>query len=204
MRERSVRDPPDPWDGADHGIQGPTSGDHEGGYRGEPSERDRVPAAQRHVQSDQHQRVQDRPMTRPAPIPPGQLWPLLAVISLGGALGALARYGLETVWPHSASGVSWTTLAVNASGSALIGVLMELLNHRRPTSRLLQPFWGAGVLGGYTTFSAYALDILTALEHGTPQIALAYLALTLASALAGVWAASTISHRILTSRKGST
>ncbi|MFJ9553543.1 fluoride efflux transporter FluC [Nocardiopsis sp. NPDC101807] len=141
-------------------------------------------------------------MTRPAPTLP-ELWPVLAVISLGGALGALARYGLDTAWPPTASGVSWTVLAINVSGSALIGVLMELLNHRWPDSRFIRVFWGVGVLGGYTTFSAYALDVLTALEHGRPEAALAYLVLTPAGALAGVWAASAVSHRALASgRRG--
>ena len=139
-------------------------------------------------------------MTRPAP-PFRELWPVLAAISLGGAVGALARYGLDTVWPPSTSGVSWTILAVNVSGSALIGVLMELLNHLRPTGRFVRPFWGVGVLGGYTTFSTYALGTVAALERGAPQAALAYLALTLAGALAGVWVASWISHRILSSAR---
>ncbi|MEE2037030.1 CrcB family protein [Nocardiopsis sp. CT-R113] len=139
-------------------------------------------------------------MSRPVP-PFRELCPVLAVISLGGALGALARYGLDTAWPPAASGVSWTVLAVNVSGSALIGVLMELLNHRWPASRFVRAFWGVGVLGGYTTFSAYALDTVTALERGAPQTALAYLALTLAGALAGVWAASAVSHRILSGRR---
>lgn len=140
-------------------------------------------------------------MNRPAP-PPGALWPVLAVISLGGALGALARLGLDTAWPPAGTGVSWTILAVNVSGSALIGVLLALLDHRWPDSRFARPFWGVGVLGGYTTFSAYALDTVAALEHGAPLTALAYLGLTLAGALAGVWAASSLSHRVLSSRRG--
>ncbi|WP_017586409.1 fluoride efflux transporter FluC [Nocardiopsis ganjiahuensis] len=125
------------------------------------------------------------------------LWPLVAAVSAGGALGALTRFGLDTLWPPSASGVSWTILAVNISGSLLIGLLMELIAHRRPETRWVRPFWGAGFLGGYTTFSAYAMDTVTALERGAPQIALAYLALTLAGALTAAWAASSLAHRVL-------
>ncbi|GHC80865.1 hypothetical protein GCM10007079_20130 [Nocardiopsis terrae] len=127
----------------------------------------------------------------------GAPWPLVAAVSAGGALGALVRHGLDVLGPQSASGVSWTVLAVNVSGSLLIGLLMELIAHRRPGNRFVRPFWGTGFLGGYTTFSAYAMDVVSALERGAPQVALAYLALTLAGALTAAWAASSLAHRFL-------
>lgn len=127
----------------------------------------------------------------------GALWPLVAAVSAGGALGALTRHGLDVLWPPAASGVSWTILAINISGSLLIGLLMELISHRWPSNRFVRPFWGVGFLGGYTTFSAYAMDTVTALERGEPQIALAYLSLTLAGALTAAWAASALAHRFL-------
>lgn len=130
------------------------------------------------------------------------LWPLVTAVAAGGALGALARHGLDVLWPPSAPGVSWTTLAVNVSGSLLIGLLMELIAHRRPVNRFVRPFWGAGFLGGYTTFSAYAMDTVTALERGAPQIALAYLTLTLAGAITAAWAASSLAHRFLAHAEG--
>lgn len=126
------------------------------------------------------------------------LWPLVAAVSAGGILGALARHGLDVLWPHSASGVSWTILAINISGSLLIGLLMELIAHRWTENRFVRPFWGVGVLGGYTTFSTYTMDVVTAFERGAPQIALAYLALTLVGALTANWAASSLAHRFLT------
>lgn len=124
----------------------------------------------------------------------GSLWPLVAVVSAGGVLGALARYGLDVLWPHSAVGVSWTILAINITGSLLIGLLMELIAHRWPGNRFVRPFWGVGIVGGYTTFSTYAMDTVTALERGFPQVALAYLFLTLAGALTAAWAASSLAH----------
>jgi CrcB protein len=125
------------------------------------------------------------------------LWPVVAAVSAGGALGALARHGLDVLWPASTPGVSWTILAVNVSGSLLIGLLTELVAHRWSANRFVRPFWGVGFLGGYTTFSAYAMDVVTALERGAAQIALAYLALTLAGALTAAWAASSLAHRFL-------
>ena len=132
---------------------------------------------------------------------PAPLWALTGVVAAGGALGAVARYGLDTAWPPSAAGVSWTILAINITGSLLIGVLMEVVAHRMPQNRWVRPFLGAGVLGGYTTFSAYAMDVVTALERGAPEVALAYLSLTLAGAIAAAWAASALAQRILR-RKG--
>ncbi|GAA1465452.1 CrcB family protein [Nocardiopsis exhalans] len=127
----------------------------------------------------------------------GSLWPLVAAVSAGGALGALTRHGLDVLWQPAASGVSWTILAINISGSLLIGLLMELITHRRPDNRFVRPFWGVGLLGGYTTFSAYAMDTVTALERGEPRVALAYLFLTLAGALTAAWSASSLAHRFL-------
>ncbi|MGW9557596.1 fluoride efflux transporter FluC [Nocardiopsis sp. NPDC055551] len=134
-------------------------------------------------------------MTPPAP---ARLRSVLAFVALGGALGALTRHGLDTLWPPTSSGVSWTILAVNVTGSLLIGLLMELIAHRWLHSRYVRPFWGVGFLGGYTTFSAYATDVVTALERGAPQVALAYLSLTLVGALTATWAASALAHRLLT------
>ncbi|MEU3017824.1 MULTISPECIES: CrcB family protein [unclassified Nocardiopsis] len=128
----------------------------------------------------------------------GSVAPLVAAVSAGGALGALTRHTLDALWPPASSGVSWTILAVNVTGCLLIGLLMELIVHRWPGNRLVRPFWGVGFLGGYTTFSAYAADVVTALERGEPRVALAYLLLTVAGALTAAWAASALAHRFLT------
>lgn len=125
------------------------------------------------------------------------LWALTGTVAVGGSLGAVARYGLDLAWPASAAGVSWTVLAINVTGSLLIGVLVEIVAHRAPRNPWVRPFLGAGFLGGYTTFSAYAMDVVTALERGAPEAALAYLSLTLAGALVAAWAASDLTHRIL-------
>src|SRR5690606_36995946 len=82
---------------------------------------------------------------------------VLAVVAVGGMLGATARYGLDSAW--SAAGGRWpgVTLTVNASGCLLIGVLMAWVETGR-AHRLARPFLGVGVLGGYTTFSTYAVQ----------------------------------------------
>nr|WP_211277774.1 CrcB family protein [Couchioplanes caeruleus] len=108
---------------------------------------------------------------------------VLAVVSAGGVLGALVRHGLAVAWPHEPAGFAWATWTVNVTGCLLIGVLMVLIRRFRPEQRLIRPFWGVGVLGGYTTFSTATVDVLQA----APGTALVYLAATLTGALAAVW-----------------
>ncbi|MFP8886889.1 FluC/FEX family fluoride channel [Streptomyces mangrovi] len=137
---------------------------------------------------------------------------VLAAVAAGGALGACARYALTLPWPAAPGGFPWAVLAVNAAGCALIGVLMTLLEEhggkrsggkgpggawaRHPLAR---PFLGTGVLGGFTTFSVYALDAVRLLEEGAAGTALLYLGVTPAAALCAVWAA-TAATRAATTR----
>ncbi|MEV4120171.1 CrcB family protein [Micromonospora sp. NPDC049645] len=110
----------------------------------------------------------------------------LATIAAGGVLGALARAGLQHAVPHPPTGFPWATFAVNTTGCLLIGVLMATLGHLGGGHPLARPFLGVGVLGGFTTFSTYAVDIQLALANGAPGIALAYLAATVFGALVAV------------------
>lgn len=112
---------------------------------------------------------------------------VLAVIAVGGATGALARWGTSVAWPVAAGAFPWTTLQVNALGAFLIGVLMVLVRTRGRESRLLRPFLGVGVLGGYTTFSTYSLDIHQLLLDHRAGLAGAYLAASVALGLVGAW-----------------
>ncbi|NKQ51870.1 CrcB family protein [Amycolatopsis sp. K13G38] len=128
------------------------------------------------------------------------IWPVLAVISAGGVLGALARYGLQQAFPHSASEFGWATFGINAAGCLLIGVLMALIGELWPGRRLLRPFLGVGVLGGFTTFSTYVVDIQQALAAGAARTALAYLAATIVAALLAVWVGATLTTRALRRR----
>ena len=116
--------------------------------------------------------------TRPATI--------LATIAAGGMLGALARAGLQHVAPHPPTGFPWATFSINTSGCLLIGVLMAVLGHLDGGHPLARPFLGVGVLGGFTTFSTYAVDVQQAIVAGAPGTALAYLAATVLGALVAV------------------
>jgi CrcB protein len=121
---------------------------------------------------------------------------ILSAIAVGGVLGTLARYALQAAFPHVVTEFGWATFGVNVVGCFLIGVLMVVLTRHYPDSALLRPFLGVGVLGGFTTFSAYALDIDQAFLAGAVGTALAYLLATVVAALVAVWAGSTVARRL--------
>ncbi|QFY10025.1 fluoride efflux transporter CrcB [Nonomuraea phyllanthi] len=128
--------------------------------------------------------------------PRARAWPVTAAVSAGGVLGALTRYGISTALPHAPGGFPWSTFLINVSGCLLIGVLMTLIDQVWTGRRLLRPFWGVGVLGGYTTFSTYIIDVHTAVRAGAPGVAVAYLAGTLVIALPAVWAGVAVAGKV--------
>ncbi len=109
---------------------------------------------------------------------------VLAVIAVGGGLGALARYGISLWLPTTPGHFPWGTFLINVLGCFLIGVLMVRWGQRL----LLRPFLGVGVLGGFTTFSTYAVETRALLTPGDVPIAMAYLFGTLAAAMLAVLA----------------
>jgi len=117
--------------------------------------------------------------------------PVVAAVSAGGACGALARYGLAAAWPYRPGAFPWSTLVINVSGCLLIGVLMVFAG-----GRFLRPFLGTGVLGGYTTFSAYAVDVLQTARAGAPVTALTYLVGTVVAAVLAVWAGGAVTRKL--------
>ncbi|MET7418809.1 fluoride efflux transporter CrcB [Dactylosporangium sp. NPDC005555] len=122
---------------------------------------------------------------------------VLTAVAVGGSAGSAARYGVALLLPHDAgTGVPWATLAVNALGCLLIGVLSVVVEGRHP---LLRPLLGVGVLGGFTTFSTYTVDTVVLVSRGAVWTAAAYVAGTLITALAavslGVWSARRVRAR---------
>ncbi|MFN6951953.1 MAG: fluoride efflux transporter CrcB, partial [Albidovulum sp.] len=109
----------------------------------------------------------------------------LLQVALGGALGASARYLTNvTVMRIIGPGFPWATVFVNVIGSFLMGALVVLLAHKDATR--LAPFLMTGVLGGFTTFSAFSLDALTLWERGQSGLATGYVAGSVILALAGI------------------
>ncbi|MCP3817971.1 CrcB family protein [Streptomyces sp. A3M-1-3] len=125
-------------------------------------------------------------------------WWVLSAISVGGAAGASARYGVSLLWPTAEGAFPWAVFWVNVTGCGLIGVLMVLVSeHGRSAHPLVRPFLGVGVLGGFTTFSTYAADFTELLERGEAGTASAYAGGTLAGAMAAVWTAAAVTRAAL-------
>jgi CrcB protein len=99
------------------------------------------------------------------------------LIALGGALGALARYGLSFWIQQRATGsFPYGTFIVNITGCLIMGLVMTRLNEGGEVSvnwRYLVPI---GFIGGYTTFSAFEFEAFRLLEQGLPLVGFAYLA----------------------------
>lgn len=110
----------------------------------------------------------------------------ILLVAAGGAVGSVLRY-LVGLWTLRSFGPAfpWGTLTVNITGSFLIGVLAEAIGRKFGASVEMRVFLITGILGGYTTFSAFSLDAMTLLERGEPVTALIYVASSvLLSALA--------------------
>uniref|UniRef100_A0AAU3GP34 Fluoride-specific ion channel FluC n=1 Tax=Streptomyces sp. NBC_01401 TaxID=2903854 RepID=A0AAU3GP34_9ACTN len=122
---------------------------------------------------------------------------VLMVIALGGALGATARFGAAQVWPTADTGFPWTTLTVNVAGCLVIGILLVAVTEVFSAHALLRPFFGTGVLGGFTTFSTYCVDIERLATGDRAGIALIYLAATAVAAVVAVTVGAWSTRRIL-------
>ena len=107
--------------------------------------------------------------------------------ALGGALGALARWGVAEALPHDAGAWPWATLLVNLLGCLVLGFLIGRVFDRSPGPPWLRPFLATGVLGGFTTYSAFAVETVQLAEDGRVGTAAGYV---LASVAGGVLAAA--------------
>lgn len=112
-------------------------------------------------------------------------------VALGGALGAVLRYlsygaAIRLLGP----GFPWGTLFVNLAGSLLMGLLMGWLT-QRGTIQTLHPLLATGLLGGFTTFSAFSLDAVLLYERGNAGLAAAYVLasvmLAVLALICGLW-----------------
>ena len=112
-------------------------------------------------------------------------------VALGGALGASARYlvgvGAVRLLGH---GFPWATLVVNVLGSLAMGALVVLLAQKDATR--LAPLLMTGLLGGFTTFSAFSLDAVTLYERGQVGAAAGYVAVSVVFSIGALFAGMTL------------
>ena len=123
-------------------------------------------------------------------------WDVALVIAAGGAIGGGSRWLVNEALPTSPGGFPWSTFAENVSGCFLLAVMMVFLLDVWPPNRYARPFIGIGVLGGYTTFSAYTSDARVLLADGQVGLALVYLFASVAVGLLAVVAGLALTRRI--------
>ena len=113
----------------------------------------------------------------------------LFAVGIGGFVGAVARYVLGGWLLHHTAQerFPWSTFAVNVAGCLAIGVLAGLAERHSMFGPGLRLFLFTGLLGGFTTFSAFGLETLFLLRRGEPWVAAAYVAGSVLLGLAAVW-----------------
>lgn len=113
----------------------------------------------------------------------------LFLVMLGGAIGAGARHltgrAALALW---GPGFPWGTLIVNLAGGLLMGLLAGWLAARASGDEALRYLLGVGVLGGYTTFSAFSLETATMLQRGDHGVALLYILASVAGSILALFA----------------
>jgi fluoride exporter len=154
------------------------------------------PSREPHERHDAHPELPLDSDAGPADVEPTAPRGAVAAVSVGGALGALARWGVSEALPHDGAQFPWSTLVTNVLGCFLLGVLMVVAVELLPHRHLVRPFLGTGVLGGFTTFSTFGLDTRSLLAADRPGPAAAYVVASVALGLAAVVAGLRIAERL--------
>ncbi len=113
--------------------------------------------------------------------------PIPLAIALAGALGALARYGLDGLIARRTGAFPWGTFVVNVTGSFLLGLVFTLTTERYRVEPWLRSGTTIGFLGAYTTFSTMSLETYRLFEDGAYPLAFANAAGSLATGLAALY-----------------
>ena len=123
---------------------------------------------------------------------------VLAAIALGGAIGALGRYLVGQQAVHLLGlGFPWGTFSVNVAGSFLLGTLAETLAPAADETSVLRPLLVVGVLGSFTTFSTFSLDVVMLAQRGRLDLAALYLAGSVGLAVLGLIAGLRLVRAVL-------
>lgn len=115
------------------------------------------------------------------------------LVGIGGALGAMARYGFGTLVGSLANGFPTATFLINILGSIAMGLLVGILAKTTPQfQNEIRLFVAVGIFGGFTTFSSFSLDAVVLMERGDYLLAAVYIVgsvlLSIAGLMMGLWA----------------
>jgi CrcB protein len=125
----------------------------------------------------------------------------LAAVAVGGVVGSLGRWGVGLALPHTTGHWPWSTLVVNLTGCLLMGLLVARLAFGPRPHVLVRPFLAVGVLGGWTTFSAFSVDLLELANAGQQLLAVAYVLVSVVFGVAAVGLGHVVGQRIWASER---
>ncbi len=117
-------------------------------------------------------------------------------VAVGGVVGSLGRYAVGLAVPPAAGGFPTATLLVNVTGAFAMGLLVAFLVDRPGVHPLARPLVGVGVLGGWTTFSALAVDVVDLVAVDRVQVALLYVTATFVLGTLAVPAGAAVGQRV--------
>ena len=119
------------------------------------------------------------------------------LVMAGGAVGAALRYQLARILPVSAGGWPWPTFAANVAGGLAMGVLAAWASRQGEAGAPLQLLLGVGLLGGFTTFSAFSLEMAMMVERGQMMLAFSYALGSVLLALVALFAGLALGRGVL-------
>ena len=119
-------------------------------------------------------------------------------VALGGAVGSVARFGFNLAAPRLlGADFPWATLIVNILGSLMMGFLAAFLAEKYSDQPDLRLFLLTGVLGGFTTFSAFSLDVFNLVQRGESSTAMIYASASVVLSIVAVFAGFVVSRAII-------
>ncbi|MBF0332257.1 MAG: fluoride efflux transporter CrcB [Alphaproteobacteria bacterium] len=113
---------------------------------------------------------------------------VIAAVAAGGAAGSVLRHlTMARIGAHLGTDFPWGTLAVNVLGSFVMGVLVEVMALVWSTSQEVRALLTVGVLGGFTTFSTFSLDVATLIGRGQHGLAAGYAVASVVASVGGLF-----------------
>ncbi len=119
----------------------------------------------------------------------------LALVAVGGMVGSVLRYAVGSAVPHEGSGWPWATVAVNVVASLLLGVVAGWA-HWRHAAHWVRPLVMSGVLGGFSTYSAFAVDTVSLAAAGSGGLAAAYVVVTMLACIGAAAVGTVVAGRL--------
>jgi len=125
-------------------------------------------------------------------------WTVLAAVAAGGAVGSAARYIVTVLVQRTfGTGFPWWTMSVNVIGSFIMGVIVTSIALRWSVGQVGQAFLMIGILGGFTTFSAFSLDVATLVERNATAAAGGYVLTSVVLSIGALFAGMALTRAVL-------